>query len=91
MFDHVLNITPPPPSFFLSSVEDLEQQRKQDSDSGVGSDSGDKRLSATEVLLVNVVSYWVYPAATTTVIIIIISCIIIIIIIYSHQMKTAPV
>ncbi|KAM9850663.1 leucine-rich repeat and calponin homology domain-containing protein 1 isoform 2-T2 [Aulostomus maculatus] len=30
------------------SVEDMEQQRKQDSDSGVGSDSGDKRLSATE-------------------------------------------
>ncbi|XP_030284788.1 leucine-rich repeat and calponin homology domain-containing protein 1 isoform X9 [Sparus aurata] len=30
------------------SVEDLEQQRKQDSDSGVGSDNGDKRLSATE-------------------------------------------
>ncbi|KAK5889835.1 hypothetical protein CesoFtcFv8_013415 [Champsocephalus esox] len=31
------------------SVEDMEQQRKQDSDSGVGSDNGDKRLSATEV------------------------------------------
>ncbi|XP_071328588.1 leucine-rich repeat and calponin homology domain-containing protein 1 isoform X5 [Trachinotus anak] len=30
------------------SVEDMEQQRKQDSDSGVGSDNGDKRLSATE-------------------------------------------
>ncbi|XP_067371267.1 leucine-rich repeat and calponin homology domain-containing protein 1 isoform X6 [Channa argus] len=30
------------------SVEDMEQQKKQDSDSGVGSDSGDKRLSATE-------------------------------------------
>ncbi|XP_028292168.1 leucine-rich repeat and calponin homology domain-containing protein 1 isoform X3 [Gouania willdenowi] len=30
------------------SVEELEQQRKQDSDSGVGSDNGDKRLSATE-------------------------------------------
>ncbi|XP_013882945.1 leucine-rich repeat and calponin homology domain-containing protein 1 isoform X2 [Austrofundulus limnaeus] len=30
------------------SVEDMEQQRKQDSDSGVGSDSGEKRLSATE-------------------------------------------
>nr|XP_061799749.1 leucine-rich repeat and calponin homology domain-containing protein 1-like [Nerophis lumbriciformis] len=29
-------------------VEDIEQQRKQDSDSGVGSDIGDKRLSATE-------------------------------------------
>uniref|UniRef100_A0A669DL34 Leucine rich repeats and calponin homology domain containing 1 n=1 Tax=Oreochromis niloticus TaxID=8128 RepID=A0A669DL34_ORENI len=32
----------------LSSVEDMEQQKKQDSDSGVGSDNGDKRLSATE-------------------------------------------
>ncbi|KAF3843703.1 hypothetical protein F7725_002552 [Dissostichus mawsoni] len=32
------------------SVEDMEQQRKQDSDSGVGSDNGDKRLSATEAL-----------------------------------------
>ncbi|XP_061735933.1 leucine-rich repeat and calponin homology domain-containing protein 1 isoform X2 [Nerophis ophidion] len=32
----------------LGSVEDMEQQRKQDSDSGVGSDIGDKRLSATE-------------------------------------------
>ncbi|XP_041807444.1 leucine-rich repeat and calponin homology domain-containing protein 1 isoform X7 [Chelmon rostratus] len=31
-----------------SSVEDMEQQKKQDSDSGVGSDNGDKRLSATE-------------------------------------------
>ncbi|XP_034041672.1 leucine-rich repeat and calponin homology domain-containing protein 1 isoform X2 [Thalassophryne amazonica] len=30
------------------SVEDMEQQKKQDSDSGVGSDIGDKRLSATE-------------------------------------------
>ncbi|XP_040912669.1 leucine-rich repeat and calponin homology domain-containing protein 1 isoform X2 [Toxotes jaculatrix] len=30
------------------SVEDMEQQKKQDSDSGVGSDNGDKRLSATE-------------------------------------------
>uniref|UniRef100_A0A1A7WRV3 Leucine-rich repeats and calponin homology (CH) domain containing 1 n=1 Tax=Iconisemion striatum TaxID=60296 RepID=A0A1A7WRV3_9TELE len=30
------------------SVEDIEQQKKQDSDSGVGSDNGDKRLSATE-------------------------------------------
>uniref|UniRef100_A0A8C5EM41 Calponin-homology (CH) domain-containing protein n=1 Tax=Gouania willdenowi TaxID=441366 RepID=A0A8C5EM41_GOUWI len=35
------------------SVEELEQQRKQDSDSGVGSDNGDKRLSATEVLTVS--------------------------------------
>uniref|UniRef100_A0A8C6TCE2 Leucine-rich repeats and calponin homology (CH) domain containing 1 n=1 Tax=Neogobius melanostomus TaxID=47308 RepID=A0A8C6TCE2_9GOBI len=31
------------------SVEDMEQHRKLDSDSGVGSDNGDKRLSATEV------------------------------------------
>ncbi|CAL1581787.1 unnamed protein product [Knipowitschia caucasica] len=30
------------------SVEDMEQHRKLDSDSGVGSDNGDKRLSATE-------------------------------------------
>ncbi|KAM9804773.1 leucine-rich repeat and calponin homology domain-containing protein 1 [Neosynchiropus ocellatus] len=30
------------------SVEDMEQLRKQDSDSGVGSDIGDKRLSANE-------------------------------------------
>ncbi|XP_034418026.1 leucine-rich repeat and calponin homology domain-containing protein 1 isoform X4 [Cyclopterus lumpus] len=30
------------------SVEDMDQQKKQDSDSGVGSDNGDKRLSATE-------------------------------------------
>ncbi|XP_060909555.1 leucine-rich repeat and calponin homology domain-containing protein 1 isoform X2 [Labrus mixtus] len=30
------------------SVEDMELQKKQDSDSGVGSDNGDKRLSATE-------------------------------------------
>lgn len=30
-------------------MEDVEQQKKQDSDSGVGSDNGDKRLSATEV------------------------------------------
>uniref|UniRef100_A0AAY4D590 Calponin-homology (CH) domain-containing protein n=1 Tax=Denticeps clupeoides TaxID=299321 RepID=A0AAY4D590_9TELE len=42
------------PSFIISrpstgSTEDFEQSRKQDSDSGVGSDSGDKRLSATEV------------------------------------------
>lgn len=34
----------------VCSVEDIEQQKKQDSDSGVGSDNGDKRLSATEVL-----------------------------------------
>lgn len=33
----------------VCSVEDMEQQKKQDSDSGVGSDNGDKRLSATEV------------------------------------------
>ncbi|XP_061697024.1 leucine-rich repeat and calponin homology domain-containing protein 1 isoform X1 [Syngnathoides biaculeatus] len=32
----------------LTRVEDMEHQRKQDSDSGVGSDIGDKRLSATE-------------------------------------------
>ncbi|XP_054644312.1 leucine-rich repeat and calponin homology domain-containing protein 1 isoform X3 [Dunckerocampus dactyliophorus] len=32
----------------VGSVEDMDQQRKQDSDSGVGSDIGDKRLSATE-------------------------------------------
>uniref|UniRef100_A0A8D3CMH1 Calponin-homology (CH) domain-containing protein n=1 Tax=Scophthalmus maximus TaxID=52904 RepID=A0A8D3CMH1_SCOMX len=32
----------------LTTVEDMEQQKKQDSDSGVGSDNGDKRLSATE-------------------------------------------
>ncbi|KAG9333392.1 hypothetical protein JZ751_012702 [Albula glossodonta] len=30
------------------SSEDIEQSRKQDTDSGVGSDNGDKRLSATE-------------------------------------------
>ncbi|XP_062861804.1 leucine-rich repeat and calponin homology domain-containing protein 1 [Trichomycterus rosablanca] len=30
------------------SVEDIDQHRKLDSDSGVGSDNGDKRLSATE-------------------------------------------
>ncbi|XP_033843394.1 leucine-rich repeat and calponin homology domain-containing protein 1 isoform X2 [Periophthalmus magnuspinnatus] len=30
------------------SVEDMETHRKLDSDSGVGSDNGDKRLSATE-------------------------------------------
>nr|XP_046259143.1 leucine-rich repeat and calponin homology domain-containing protein 1 isoform X4 [Scatophagus argus] len=30
------------------SVEDMEQQKRQDSDSGVGSDNGEKRLSATE-------------------------------------------
>ncbi|XP_038134247.1 leucine-rich repeat and calponin homology domain-containing protein 1 isoform X5 [Cyprinodon tularosa] len=36
------------PRPYTGSVEDMEQQRKQDSDSGVGSDNGDKRLSATE-------------------------------------------
>uniref|UniRef100_A0A665TV83 Calponin-homology (CH) domain-containing protein n=1 Tax=Echeneis naucrates TaxID=173247 RepID=A0A665TV83_ECHNA len=36
------------PLLCVCSVEDMEQQRKQDSDSGVGSDNGDKRLSATE-------------------------------------------
>ncbi|KAJ8246745.1 hypothetical protein GJAV_G00254910 [Gymnothorax javanicus] len=30
------------------STEDMEQHRKHDTDSGVGSDNGDKRLSATE-------------------------------------------
>ncbi|KAJ8352573.1 hypothetical protein SKAU_G00240490 [Synaphobranchus kaupii] len=30
------------------STEDIEQIKKQDTDSGVGSDNGDKRLSATE-------------------------------------------
>lgn len=37
----------------VGSVEDMEQQKKQDCDSGVGSDNGDKRLSATEVLSVS--------------------------------------
>uniref|UniRef100_A0A8C5EPH4 Calponin-homology (CH) domain-containing protein n=1 Tax=Gouania willdenowi TaxID=441366 RepID=A0A8C5EPH4_GOUWI len=39
-----------PDSLYLPVLErlKLEQQRKQDSDSGVGSDNGDKRLSATE-------------------------------------------
>lgn len=32
-----------------SSTEDIDLHRKLDSDSGVGSDNGDKRLSATEV------------------------------------------
>ncbi|TRY59210.1 hypothetical protein DNTS_014608 [Danionella cerebrum] len=31
-----------------SSTEDIDQHKKLDSDSGVGSDNGDKRLSATE-------------------------------------------
>ncbi|KAM6970597.1 leucine-rich repeat and calponin homology domain-containing protein 1 [Aplochiton taeniatus] len=30
------------------STEDIDQKQKQDTDSGVGSDNGDKRLSATE-------------------------------------------
>ncbi|MGH0117466.1 UNVERIFIED_CONTAM: hypothetical protein FKN15_078160 [Acipenser sinensis] len=30
------------------SIEDIDQSRKQDTDSGLGSDNGDKRLSATE-------------------------------------------
>ncbi|KAL0963680.1 hypothetical protein UPYG_G00309470 [Umbra pygmaea] len=30
------------------STEDIDQNKKQDNDSGVGSDNGDKRLSATE-------------------------------------------
>ncbi|KAK3543623.1 hypothetical protein QTP70_025015 [Hemibagrus guttatus] len=33
---------------FLYRTEDIDQHRKLDSDSGVGSDNGDKRLSATE-------------------------------------------
>uniref|UniRef100_A0A096M3F1 Leucine rich repeats and calponin homology domain containing 1 n=1 Tax=Poecilia formosa TaxID=48698 RepID=A0A096M3F1_POEFO len=43
-----------PDSLYLPVMErshthsDMEQQKKQDSDSGVGSDNGDKRLSATE-------------------------------------------
>uniref|UniRef100_A0A8C7NRI8 Leucine rich repeats and calponin homology domain containing 1 n=1 Tax=Oncorhynchus mykiss TaxID=8022 RepID=A0A8C7NRI8_ONCMY len=32
------------------STEDIDQNKKQDTDSGVGSDNGDKRLSATESL-----------------------------------------
>ena len=43
-------------SLFWSSVEDLEQQKKHDSDSGVGSDARDNRLSATEVLTMTVAS-----------------------------------
>ncbi|XP_029113547.1 leucine-rich repeat and calponin homology domain-containing protein 1 isoform X3 [Scleropages formosus] len=31
-----------------SSIEDIDQNKKQDTDSGVGSDNGDKRLSTTE-------------------------------------------
>lgn len=38
----------------------MEQQKKQDSDSGVGSDNGDKRLSATEVCDA-FVSPWFHP------------------------------
>lgn len=34
----------PSPTACVCSVEDIEQQKKQDSDSGVGSDNGDKRL-----------------------------------------------
>lgn len=34
--------------FFTSSIDDIYPSKK-DSDSGVGSDNGDKRLSATEV------------------------------------------
>ncbi|XP_041856837.1 leucine-rich repeat and calponin homology domain-containing protein 1 isoform X6 [Melanotaenia boesemani] len=44
---HVMDrISPLRPT--TGSVEDMEQQKKHDSDSGVGSDNGDKRLSATE-------------------------------------------
>ncbi|KPP63511.1 hypothetical protein Z043_118226 [Scleropages formosus] len=32
----------------LRSIEDIDQNKKQDTDSGVGSDNGDKRLSTTE-------------------------------------------
>uniref|UniRef100_A0A4W4FDV7 Calponin-homology (CH) domain-containing protein n=1 Tax=Electrophorus electricus TaxID=8005 RepID=A0A4W4FDV7_ELEEL len=35
--------------FLFLSMEDIDQHKKLDSDSGVGSDNGDKRLSATEV------------------------------------------
>lgn len=34
----------------------MDKQRKQDSDSGVSSDNGDKRLSATEVPMANATS-----------------------------------
>ena len=37
------------PRLTLPSTEDIDQNKKQDTDSGVGSDNGDKRLSATEV------------------------------------------
>lgn len=40
-----------PISFPFLSTEDIDQHRKHDSDSGLGSDNGDKRLSATEVSL----------------------------------------
>uniref|UniRef100_A0A8C6L5I1 Leucine rich repeats and calponin homology domain containing 1 n=1 Tax=Nothobranchius furzeri TaxID=105023 RepID=A0A8C6L5I1_NOTFU len=39
-----------PDSLYLPAMERPEQQKKQDSDSGVGSDNGDKRHSATEVV-----------------------------------------
>ncbi|XP_059355941.1 leucine-rich repeat and calponin homology domain-containing protein 1-like isoform X2 [Carassius carassius] len=41
---HRLSLTRPT----NGSTEDIDQQKKLDSDSGVGSDNGDKRLSATE-------------------------------------------
>lgn len=37
---------------FTSSIDDIYPSKK-DSDSGVGSDNGDKRLSATEVSCLN--------------------------------------
>uniref|UniRef100_A0AAY5EN25 Calponin-homology (CH) domain-containing protein n=1 Tax=Electrophorus electricus TaxID=8005 RepID=A0AAY5EN25_ELEEL len=40
-----LSLSRPP----AGSMEDIDQHKKLDSDSGVGSDNGDKRLSATEV------------------------------------------
>ncbi|XP_039601182.1 leucine-rich repeat and calponin homology domain-containing protein 1 isoform X3 [Polypterus senegalus] len=36
------------PQHAAGSTEDIDQNKKQDTDSGVGSDNGDKRLSATE-------------------------------------------
>jgi len=40
---------------FTSSIDDIYPSKK-DSDSGVGSDNGDKRLSATEVSCLSFVS-----------------------------------
>lgn len=50
--------TPDFPSSFCLSTEDIDQHKKLDSDSGVGSDNGDKRLSATEVSLYVCVPVW---------------------------------